>query len=73
MNEAEAKTKWCPFARYRVLNSSVNRSNDVRIPGPTLCLASDCMAWCWEDREDTEGYCGLVTRRRAGDPQLRHT
>jgi hypothetical protein len=60
MTEDEAKQRWCPFARYEAFKAGVNRSRDVPIPKPTLCLASDCMAWRWEDRADGDGYCGLI-------------
>ena len=71
--EAEAKTKWCPFARYTSYNGNgINRwvrSDDQNLnPDPAHCIGSDCMAW----RKHTElsmdgrgtlvdaGYCGLA-------------
>jgi hypothetical protein len=60
MTEDEAKQRWCPFARYASFDASVNRSHDARIPERALCLASDCMAWRWADREAGDGDCGLI-------------
>lgn len=43
MTEAEAKTKWCPFARDSETagNRSILTPDDIRFP----CIASACMAW----------------------------
>ena len=61
MTEAEAKTKWCPFVRFSSFDASINRRlSEPHIHQCTLCIASDCMAWRWEDREDGTGYCGLI-------------
>ncbi len=55
MTEAEAKGKWCPFARVAGVTShetgacaSVNReTGEVYRVGNTDCIASACMAWRW--------------------------
>lgn len=54
LTEAEAKTKWCPFARY-VFNAphyaSGNRYGEdeaisaKEAAAACMCLASGCMAW----------------------------
>ena len=62
--EAEAKTKWCPFAPSR----SIDDERSV------ACVASGCMAWRWvlteEDAREASckatGYCGL-----AGNPTVK--
>lgn len=71
MTEPEARTKWCPFARAfspvmdehaeTVAAASVNRQESGADPW-CRCLASDCMAWRWDERHQTElnGYCGLA-------------
>lgn len=63
--EDEAKTKWCPMARY---DDNINRdgTNDAEF---SPCIASGCMAWragVWdhqrnltpENRTPGVGYCG---------------
>lgn len=42
MTEAEAKTKWCPFARLSEMGGTYNRCG----PSANLeCIGSACMAW----------------------------
>lgn len=73
MTEAEAKTRWCPFAASRALRTRSDNETDmvVNFCGPSphksvtpFCLASDCMAWHWDVRSQveklSEGYCGLA-------------
>lgn len=61
MTEEEAKTKWCPMARY-VFNyrdyASGNRFEKGLIDGnhPCKCLGTGCMMWVGEK----VGKCGLV-------------
>lgn len=64
MTEAEAKTKWCPFAR-----SAPPAFGAVAMPGSMAaqlggalprenfqCVGSVCMAWRWlPDNEQTRG------------------
>ena len=57
-SEAEARTKWCPFARSitsvvvpsgnSMAIASANRSkNGQEWPETSNCIASNCMAWRW--------------------------
>ncbi len=76
MTEAEAKTKWCPFAMTfgdkGVLAG--NRANAGGLPTGSMCIGSECMAWCKMPMEIQPnslmkmrpggGFCGL-----AGTPQ----
>jgi len=73
MIESEARQKWCPFVRFHVRPSGVDKSINNRVTGMdddplnTLCIASDCMAWRWipevkmpHEQADNEGYRGLA-------------
>ena len=60
MTEDEAKTKWCPLARY-VLDDSIGHGAQPGYPtgnrfaghapseAQCKCIASACMAWRWAD------------------------
>ena len=55
MTEDEAKTKWCPFVRYRLTGTDVAvNCDDPERPHafdeeiPFNCIASACMAWRWK-------------------------
>lgn len=46
MNEAEAKTKWCPMVRVLAeTNRGVAGANRGRESLPNTCIASRCMMW----------------------------
>lgn len=68
MTEAEAKTKWCPFARAISGDdepAAVNRQSNIQSAGAPdrdcLCLASGCMAWrVSSPLTPDDGYCGLA-------------
>lgn len=56
MMEEEAKTKWCPYARFQPTNmkgiGAGNRCGDEiktdENPSSCRCIGSSCMAWKWE-------------------------
>ena len=57
MTEEEAKTKWCPFARYigdtRDRTSAHNRvGSGDGFNSECNCIASQCMAWRWAYRDE---------------------
>ena len=63
MTEAEARKKWCPFARCRSIGEdgvSINREFPSRPADGCFCIASDCMAWSTEGPNGKHGWCGLV-------------
>lgn len=60
MTEDDAKTKWCPMARYE--RDLVNRSSPH--PQNMNCIGSACMAW---RTEDIEMYCADLDRPEDGD------
>jgi hypothetical protein len=59
ITEDEAKTKWCPQARYETGEGGGNRWRldmsaiviDPMNPPPCRCIASACMAWRFVDQE----------------------
>lgn len=64
--EAEARKKWCPFAKIK---NGMNRYSDVVGDAKELhCIGSDCMAWREfqpvhknnEEAPQKVTYCGLV-------------
>jgi len=66
MTEAEARTKWCPFARAALeieapapIALAVNRHRNGKARQSCRCLGSDCMAWQF-GAERGSGYCGLA-------------
>lgn len=72
ITEAEAKTKWCPFANvyvpYQNTGAAGNRglSTNNNLATLTLCVGSACMAWRWiepghkkwvpDDQHTDDGY-----------------
>lgn len=70
MTEAEARTKWCPFAFPKPFALAVvgcNR-NTGRYEDSPKCVASECMAWRTESNylkptsAPVNGFCGLAGR-----------
>ncbi len=74
--EAEAKTKWCPFARTGVLAGSgavsVNRHVTDDMPNPqdrviedcTRCIGSACMMWRWNFAPENLAFRKVESIRR---------
>jgi hypothetical protein len=75
LTEAEAKKRWCPFARapgnYAYGLPTNNRNERGGPTARAKCIGSDCMAWRWIDAEvefqrtgthqpTNTGYCGLA-------------
>lgn len=72
--EAEAREKWCPFARVHEQGSAAAASNRIQdgagkttlVPVGSVCIGSTCMAWRWAGVEPADakagrqGRCGLV-------------
>lgn len=80
--EAEARTKWCPFARFVIDMpgfASGNRFEDgpSNLKAHSLCIASECMAWRRAPAEAFDGTTGeaLEPRRAylAADIRYRET
>lgn len=79
--ETEASEKWCPFARIWSYTESPNggsgaynrhpdggSTNGVR--AGCNCIASDCMAWQWFDREGTPDQDKNLEDRIDGKPTV---
>lgn len=82
MTEAEALTKWCPFARGWTTGpqneavGGVNRYGSNMQGRPELhpetqCIGADCMAWRWSTSQNApgalqRGFCGLAGRPAVG-------
>lgn len=74
MLEADAKKRWCPFARVFASGDYLCSSNGVEITflaNPTTrdltrCITTGCMAWEVEHAEGTQagkwGHCNLMKR-----------
>ena len=65
MTEADAKQRWCPFARSEYGDHAVNREPNGSPDRGALCLASACMAWRTSPLDPDDGYCGLAGEPRA--------
>jgi len=53
MTEDEAKTKWCPHARIEI--NRVPATDNPKDPlAGVYCIGSECMAWRWGERLETE-------------------
>ncbi len=65
MTEAEARKKWCPYA-VPFGTEGGNRAKDGALTEPTMCLASECMAWRWDEITALlgdgagNGFCGMA-------------
>lgn len=75
MTEDEAKTKWCCGGPMQFLAASTLHTGEAVLPDEGKCVASACMAWRWEGRDDgnaiatgrghipkheADGHCGLA-------------
>lgn len=61
MTKEEAKTKWCPMARFYnggLSTPAYNRGSGFK----SKCIASDCMMWVSTHRDEVgrHGRCGLT-------------
>lgn len=72
MTEAEAKTKWCPFARVagqmggEAEGTSFNRWTSGAAGGaadPAACIGSACMAWRKTGAKFKDGRTGQLSDR----------
>ena len=77
--EAEAKTKWCPFARMMDFEefqqgpaaAGVNRFyEEISNAERCRCIASTCMAWQWEAPKMGDPFHGLTPDQWADYPEL---
>ena len=72
LTEAEARLKWCPYARGENWNDfrdaqrsfTANRSQSGDSLGSCRCIASVCMAWRIDEEGlgESRGHCGAFGR-----------
>jgi hypothetical protein len=65
MNDATARTKWCPFAFARIANTRPATNRNVVKPddiGASYCFGSHCA--CWRGTS-LSGRCGLASDKDA--------
>lgn len=72
ITEAEAKTKWCPFARvndgtltsfnrfWRKFGEFYHREDQDHRDKMCRCITTGCMAWRRSKVATAQGYCGLA-------------
>lgn len=70
ITEAEAETKWCPFAMVGASSSHPghNRLYGNRAPIDARCIGDRCMAWRFtgykpvagDTNDEAHGRCGLI-------------
>ncbi len=51
LTEAEAKKKWCPYARGSAGENRAFKTDADAPPADCSCIASLCMAWRWGEIE----------------------
>lgn len=61
MTTEKASKKWCPFIRRWQSCNRKSNDDDKNIDRHCLCISGECAVWVWGDKEQTEGYCGMVT------------
>lgn len=65
ITEAEAKTRWCPFARIvgaidhiipddQAAFNRIHNRGEGQIPPSSLCIGSACMAWRQGHKRNTD-------------------
>jgi len=59
MDEATAKTKWCPMRRMTEVGNVKFHNTEPNAPFTLNCIGSACMMWHSGYRLDG-GYCGLA-------------
>lgn len=66
LTEEEARKKTCPYMTYCVNPEQVLQDHYPALYCSQDCMASDCMAWGWGDKEEVgpgrKGYCGLAPK-----------
>jgi len=65
MTEKDALTRWCPFAMVAMTSGTVNVAANRGLLAHAInshnhCVGDGCMAWRWDDKDSTEGHCGLA-------------
>jgi hypothetical protein len=63
LTEEEAKTRWCPFARQlmRAGDTWAPANRDRDYDDMCLCIASQCMAWRWNNAMSEAEFVKMAT------------
>ena len=74
--EAEAKTKWCPFARIAHVNAPTGGNRHYSGVGAeenlgliTRCIGSECMAWRWDRKQMVGEYDSQYSKAKPENRQ----
>jgi len=76
LTEADAKKKWCPYARAdnrAFVKEEGDRKGAGAPPADCSCIASLCMAWRWGEVEPTQKKTNHEKRTASAPYGWRHT
>jgi hypothetical protein len=57
--QKEAREMWCPRCSRNKIVEKYDTGRTAVYSPETCCIASECMMWCFSDKNEDVGYCGL--------------